>query len=103
MNTKHKHYEYIVAFAEGKAVEYFDDRFTAWARVYNTSTFDFPRIKFRIKPEQKKTVGYRRYILEGITLRVAIVYEDNFYDASVEDGFIRWIDNEFQYETVEEV
>ena len=116
MNTKHKHYEYIVAFAEGKEVEY---RNCSWkkdeyCKVYHIYEFDNPMLEFRIKPEGKRTVGYRRYIAEGDALSgwgnkylVKLLYQDSaeeeiLHEGVKPSGFIRWLDEGWVYEEVEQ-
>ena len=114
MNTKHKHYEYIVAFAEGKAVEYteglYDERMVRneWKPVVSTALFEQDSVVFRLKPEQKKTVGYRRYYekVEGqVWLWLCIENSDMRNPEEIErsEHFIRWVDKEFQYDVVEGV
>lgn len=125
MNAKHKHYEFIVAFAEGKCVEYlphpslnFRHENTHWKPVVSAAMFEQDGIVFRLKPEQKKdrtcpatqgvvTVGYRRFIWKD---------EDGAYWVGTwdDDGiscqkdierltdFVRWIDPDWRYEIVEE-
>ena len=67
MNTKHKHYEFIVAFAEGKAIQWkgnrLEDAWDSWEDMLNCHFYMFTEdcYMFRIKPEVRLTVGYRRF------------------------------------------
>ena len=116
MNTKHKYYEYIVAFAEGKEVEY---RNCSWkkdeyCKVYHICAFDDPMLEFRIKPEVRLTVGYRRYIAKGDALQgwgdkyiVKLILqgshgEDNMNDGINPVGFVHWLDTDWVYEEVQQ-
>jgi len=106
MTNKHPNYEFIVAFAEGKEVEYklkgLDGAWDVWEKANNISLFSNTiDYEFRLKPENKKTTGYRRYIDEG--------YSSCFVETCVENigsqpetiekipSFICWLDTEWQY------
>ena len=115
MNTKHKHYEYIVAFAEGKEVEYLDPMLqTGWNKVSDIGAFNINFFRFRIKPEVRLTVGYRRYIAKGDALQgwcdkyiVKLILqgshgEDNMNDGINPVGFVHWLDTDWVYEEVQQ-
>jgi len=103
MNTRHKHYNMIVAWAEGKEVQWkpagIDGAYDEWADVPSTSVFDEYNV-FRIKPEQEKTVGFKRYIRKD---------GDGYFMCSFCEGdtcperfsdFHKWVDSEWQYYTI---
>ena len=59
--------------------------------------------EFRIKPEKKKTVGYRRYVWKNSTNHFRVdIAESDFEDIEKNCCFIKWIDTEVQYEEFEE-
>ena len=74
--------------------------------------WDISQIGFRIKPEGKRTVGYRRYIAEGDVLSgwgnkylVKLLYQGSAGEENLNDGikpfdFIRWLDEDWVYEEV---
>lgn len=115
---KHKNYEWIVAFAEGKEVQYYidiyDDRMTGkpdWHTVDALPVFELESVKFRIKPEVKKTVGYRRYVYKNpyngmhhvhITHECYVGSGCSSDPEFLDSMDVRWIDTEWQYETVED-
>lgn len=114
MNTKHKNYEWIVAFAEGKAVEYkgfgLDFAYDHWQEVTSLDVFN-QHAMFRLKPEQRKTIGYRRYMYKN-------PYNGKHYVHMTHESYVgsggssdpeflnsmdvEWIDIEWQYEIVPE-
>lgn len=111
---KHKNYEWIVAFAEGKEVQYYidiyDDRMTGkpdWHTVNALPIFELESVKFRIKPEVKKTVGYRQfyeYGVDGVTIHLHTLQADSVISpAAVESlpRLIGWKHKEWQYDDVE--
>jgi len=108
MSTRHKNYEMIVAWAEGKEVEWkpagIDGAYDEWADVPSTSVFDEYNV-FRIKPKQEKTVGYRRYIMKCVqpcqtVYRVCIHQQGARVQPEGDDAFVQWIDTEWQYYTI---
>ena len=110
MNTKHKYYEYIVAFAEGKEVEYtYSNQWPEWWRtVKDLAMFDCLNTKFRIKPEVHLTAGYRRYVWKSSNevyrvdvLQCGTTDEDIRNTEKCED-FVRWIDDDRVYEEVQQ-
>ena len=68
---KHKHYDIIVAWAEGKTIQNFNDRRMIWEDLtgdpYWVSSF-----QYRIKPEPKPDL-YKYVVVEAI-----------------DDGFTKW-------------
>lgn len=104
---KHPNYEFIVAFAEGKEVEYklkgLDGGWDVWETVSNLDFFsDAGCYQYRIKPEKNKTIGYRRYIWDSASFgRVVDCCYENFgqsaEDVSKMGCFVKWIDTEWQY------
>lgn len=109
--TKHPNYEFIVAFAEGKEVEYklkgLDGAWDVWEKVCDISFLsDGGCYQYRLKPEKKKTVGYRRYVYKTEDeCYVSTLDEVGFYTVEeTESGaaFVKWIDLDWQYEEFEE-
>jgi len=52
MNTKHKHHEFMVAWAEGKPIQYWNIDTNDWCDIHRPSWALFAA--YRIKPEEKK-------------------------------------------------
>jgi len=106
MSTKHQHYEMIVAWAEGKEVEYrpagIDGAYDSWERVINPHVFDEYNV-FRIKPKQVKTVGYQRYVRRAGDSYVVDSYilDGENVSPSIFADFVQWIDTEPKQEVVE--
>lgn len=103
MIQKHKHAEYIVAFANGEAVQYKDNgSVDGWYDVDHMSMFDDKDYEFRMKPKTVTTKGYKRYAFQDHISGewfVDTYTEDCTYN--LEDGEV-WIDKEWQYAVIEE-
>ena len=90
------------AYAEGKEVQCLE--MAGWGDVLHP-TFD-PFFSWRIKPEPKRTAGYRQYYFEAKeSIEIGICYD---YFATTEmdwiegsKGFIKWKHTEWQYDDVE--
>jgi len=108
MNKPHKHAELIKAWADGAEIEYLI-RNTEW-RTTTQPAWD-QSTEYRIKKNIVKTVGYRRYYyVENDNYYVSSVYKDKYSESYRDnikleptDGwsFVKWIDNEWQYDEVE--
>jgi len=89
------------AFAEGKEVQARPLAYhkSNWYRVATPTWAEDSEC--RIKPQPIKTVGYRRYIY-GSTYLVGSVLEGvSWSELERHNGFVRWIDTEWQYETID--
>lgn len=111
MTEKHKHYDLILAWAEGKKIQ---------VSVYNGLTMEWkdfsnsevspawhPSNQYRIKPEPI-TVKYRRYIYTSTIDSTVQISTLNYGNPVVTEEFvkkmnqfIRWVDTEWQEETFE--
>jgi hypothetical protein len=114
--TKHKNYEWIVAWAGGKEVQYKNSTLSGayydWKPVVEPRLFDYPELVFRIKPEKKRTVGYRRYLWKDghfTTYRVGLVEnqgcfaeQGNITRLEQDKNFVSWLDSEWQHYEFEE-
>lgn len=93
---KHKHYACIVAWAEGKTVQYFSEEAKTWVDLKQRPAPGWvPEMQYRVKPEPKK---YRVWeSKDGITLFI-LQNPDNI--SIVESGkyFGRWITDWIEYE-----
>ena len=109
MTEKHRYYEFIKAYIEGKEVEY---KYTAcdfgdsrWEPVPNLAVFEWIPVTFRIKPQKKKSVGYMcyKYKQNGKT-HIGILEEGDCYHFAYRGSLeqVEFIDNEWQYEEYEE-
>jgi hypothetical protein len=97
---KHNNYEWIVAWAEGKDVQY--KIVNDWDDVGNDiEFFQDVGIMFRIKPEKKRSHGYRLYLDEDGD--VCVISESTCPQAAEKYSFFKeWIDKEWQYYEYEE-
>ena len=107
MTQKHKNAEYIIAFANGEAVEWHyssvDFAYDPWQEVLYTSMFDSPDIVFRMKPKTITTKGYKRYayrigkgfVVDTIVDGGCVKLEDLSSECII-------IDKEWQYHVIEE-
>lgn len=84
---KHKHYDRIVAWAEGKDIEYFDDTINEWAYCCYRPIWCLTD-KYRIKP-QKKVIRFRSflYTFNKKIITIGLITDEN----TVVDNFIKWI------------
>jgi len=103
MTQKHKNAEYIIAFANGEAVEWHhssvDFAYDPWQEVLYTSMFDSPDIVFRMKPKTITTKGYKRYAWQDRNLEWCV---DTFSEGEwVARGCVV-LDKEWQYHVIEE-
>ena len=105
---KHKNYEWIVAWAEGKGVQCkgngSDCVFDTWADVENDiGAFTDSSLMFRIKPEKKKSQVYRTYLNTNGYARICDMETYNPVNlATLPTDFKQWIDKEWQYYEYEE-
>lgn len=103
MTQKHKHAEYIIAFANGGAVQYKDNgSVDGWHGVDCLLTFEDADYVFRMKPKTITTKGYKRFAFQYSISGNWIV--DTYTEGSaysLEGGEV-WIDKEWQYCVIEE-
>lgn len=101
MNQRHKHYDMIVAWAEGKKLQFSDPIYNVneWHDVQAAPVWS-DNTRYRIKPQKLK---YRRYFMESDLDGSALVFcANNIYSYDpiklTENlaGFIKWIDTEWQ-------
>ena len=94
MNQRHKHADVIIAWAEGKDVQVWDEGAKRWCDVV-VSTPGFTGDKYRVKPPPKK---YRVALFNDYT---SVCTADNTKDASAyekERSFVRWLTDWVEYE-----
>ena len=95
MGQRHKHADVIIAWAEGKDVQVWDDEVKRWWGVINPSFYEDR--KYRIKPPAKK---YRVALFNdnrNIYTSSADTPEDaEFYEKAI--GFVRWLTDWIKYE-----
>ncbi len=94
MGQRHKHADVIIAWAEGKDVQVWDEGAKCWGDVVASIPF-FMGDKYRIKPPAKK---YRVALFNDYT---SVCTADNMKDASSyekDSGFIRWLTDWVEYE-----
>ena len=91
------------AYADGKEVQCLE--MSGWRDVPHPSFDSF--YQWRIKPEPKRTVGYRQYYFydENNEIMFATLWDDcdsrHLQCAETYEGFIKWKHTEWQYDDVE--
>lgn len=94
MGQRHKHADVIIAWAEGKDVQVWDECAKCWCDIVKSIPF-FMGDKYRIKPPAKK---YRVALFNDYT---RVYTADNMNDASSyekERSFVRWLTDWIEYE-----
>jgi hypothetical protein len=107
---KHPYDKYIRAFLDGKVVQFRANKEDKWELVTDldwfTSDMDYTCAnEFRILPDQKKSIGYRRFLWQRRDgeILVSILREtepDGCDYWQEQSSFIEWIDTEWQYHIV---
>lgn len=104
MPTPHVHADLIKKWADNPSLEiqYREPGEHVWSNTRDVPLWR-PEFIYRIKPKEVKTEGYRRYVYRARNYQLKVrsctppatvgVTEISF-------GFVRWIDTEWQYETV---
>ena len=96
MNTRHKHADVIIAWAEGKDVQIWNSINKRWVDLVLANP-NFRADKYRIKPI---TSNYRVALLrdnsESYALSVNNQEDADFYEK--DRGFIRWLTDWIEYE-----
>ena len=92
----------VAAWAEGKTVQALET--SGWRDVDNPSFDAF--FSWRIKPEPKRTAGYRTYYFQGseeimLTQVWGDVPPSEILRIENSEGFIKWKHTEWQYDDVE--
>ena len=93
MGQRHKHADAIIAWAEGKKVQVWDEGAKRWCDV--NEALSFMADKYRVKPPPKK---YRVALFNDYP---SVCTADNAVDASAyekERSFIRWLTDWIEYE-----
>ena len=105
MTQKHKHAEYIIAFANGEEVEWkydgLDFAFDEWKPVDHLGILQAADLLLRMKPKTVITKGYKRFAFKDPTSGGWLV--DTYTEGcaySLTGGEV-WIDKEWQYYTFE--
>jgi hypothetical protein len=113
----HKHAEVIKAWADGVRCQFRISASDTWvdletpAEVRGKCTPAFAdHWEYRVKPVEIKTVGYRRYIacvngdyrVRTVSRPYSVSEEESGVIGGAErhDSFVRWVDTDWQYETV---
>ena len=95
MGQRHKHADVIIAWAEGKDVQVWDDRAKRWWGVLTPSFFEDR--KYRVKPPAKK---YRVALFaNNINTYICIAEtpgDANYYEST--HTFVRWLTDWIEYE-----
>ena len=100
MNQRHKHADVVIAWAEGKAVQVWDDGAKCWCDVVKSIPFFDKDWEYRIKPPPKKyRVALFRLSSEAASTYTActdIQEEADSYEQH--SGFVRWLTDWIEYE-----
>ena len=104
MNTKHRWYDVIVAWANGEKIQFRNKNYTDWTDYTSVSLVDFELItvEWRVKPKTI-TKKYRMALVE-----YTYGYDVNCFDITnncIDDpaeysiqGFIRWVSDTVEVE-----
>ena len=99
MSKRHKHADVIIAWAEGKDVQVWDEGAKCWCDVMASIPF-FMGEKYRIKPSAKKyRVALFRFSSEAASTYTActdIQEEADSYEQHM--GFVRWLTDWIEYQ-----
>ena len=99
MRQRHKHADVVIAWAEGKEVQVWDERAKCWCDIVNAIPF-FMGDKYRIKPPAKKyRVALFRFSNEEAhtyTASTDIQEESDKYEQH--KSFVRWLTDWIEYE-----
>lgn len=95
MGQRHKHADVIIAWAEGKDVQIWDDEVKHWWGVINPSFYEDR--KYRIKPPAKK---YRVALYKDNRGPYALATNSQDYADTIEQrkDFARWLTDWIEYE-----
>ena len=101
-SNKHPYYAVIVHWASGGEIESAIQNSEKWVPLssyVNTPNFNATNIKWRIKPNFKE-IRYRTAMLKNHDI-VVMYSEPTLEDAYGEDGFLKWLDAEWNVVKVE--
>ena len=86
MTKRHKHYDVIIAFAEGKTIQYRHPEYGGWEDVDNPHFVD--SLQYRVKPT---VLRYRNYLYsyDGIHFYIAVATPDTPVNSG--SDFHKWI------------
>ena len=97
MNTRHKHADVIIAWAEGRAVQVRDEGTNRWYDINGKFPLFNEDREHRIKPPAKKyRVALFRDCTEGYTSTADTQETSNDYEAM--HHFVRWLTDWIEYE-----
>lgn len=97
MGQRHKHADVIIAWAEGKDVQVWDECAKCWCDIVKSTPF-FMGDKYRIKPPAKK---YRVALFESDTASTYTACTDIQEEADGYEqrrSFVRWLTDWVEYE-----
>lgn len=96
--TPHKHAEVIKAWADGAEIQYRSPE--SMSISWNDTKDPAWNVEFeyRVKPQPKKCVPYKRYLGYGVrgAGSIGVYYKDNTFNPEEYHDFIKWIDTEWQ-------
>lgn len=97
MTTRHKHYDAIVAFAEGKTIQFGLPRnggWQDWGHPYCPGFYEGQ--EYRVKPAPVK---YRNCLMQyKDTLWVAAIKPENYLEFERSRSFVKWLGSEQEVE-----
>jgi hypothetical protein len=99
-NTKHPHYDTIVAFINGEQIEWYNTFGKRW-EVVTTPAF-FSEYKYRVKLKTQK-LYYRNYLCKGLGgfyVGIAWGKEDATVLSTKNPAFIKWLGETQEYEVL---
>ena len=100
MGQRHKHADVIIAWAEGKDVQVWDEGPKCWCDVTTSTPSFFKDRKYRIKPPAKKyRVALFRFSSEATSRYTACTDIQEGADSYEQhERFVRWLTDWVEYE-----
>ena len=97
MGQRHKHADVIIAWAEGKDVQVWDDGAKRWCDVVASIPF-FMGDKYRVKPPPKKyrVALFRRHNYDPLVVACNSSEVAENYEST--PNFVRWLTDWVEYE-----
>lgn len=99
MGQRHKHADVIIAWAEGKDVQVWDEGAKRWCDVTTSTPSFFEDRKYRIKPPAKKyrVARFRFSFDEASTYTASVDTQEEADKYEQHKRFVRWLTDWAEY------
>lgn len=95
--TPHKHAEVIKAWADGAEIQWKSPGDLWVSLPENSSPAWSTNFEYRVKPQPKKCIPYKRYLIESFgNIIVCYMDKNNIWRPEHGLNFLKWIDTEWQ-------